>query len=453
MRSGIIFWVLRLALCLSIAVVLGLLVRAPGAETIKADQLWNLWPQVRVWKSDPFRMRHGDLQRELERLQRASGGALQMDVVGRSAEGRSLTLVQWGSGRDRVFLWSQMHGDEPTATTALLDIMNFLTAQSESPSVQLLRRRLSLLILPMLNPDGAERTRRRNSQGIDINRDALALTTPEGRTLKFVHEKFRPHYGFNLHNQNRHTGVGDTRLPVTLALLAVPFDKEGSNSAQRLKARQVCTILSETLSPYCKGQISRYDDAFNVRAFGDQISASGTATVLLESGWPGSGGEEFLVRLNFVGLVSALLAIAEEKVDSADPSVYDRLKQNQSGGIFDWVFQKVTVWSGDRIEPFKTDVAVNFSDVFNAQKVRRRAGMIAEVGDLSIFGALKTTAGEDWVLTASALGSGSSRSEVFPGGQNLYVYKKRNAQGPLSEANLSLYGYLKQGEWHQVGPQ
>ena len=39
-------------------------------------------------------------------------------------------------------------------------------------------------MVPMLNPDGAERYARRNAQAIDINRDALQLATPEGRLLK-----------------------------------------------------------------------------------------------------------------------------------------------------------------------------------------------------------------------------------------------------------------------------
>ena len=49
----------------------------------------------------------------------------------------------------------------------------------------------------MLNPDGAERFQRRNAQSIDINRDALRLQTPEGRTLKAVRDRFQPRIGFN----------------------------------------------------------------------------------------------------------------------------------------------------------------------------------------------------------------------------------------------------------------
>ena len=69
--------------------------------------------------------------------------------------------------------------------------------------------KLTIYLLPMLNPDGAERTTRRNAQGIDINRDALRLQTPEGRFLKEVRDRFEPTVGFNLHNQSAADGRGE----------------------------------------------------------------------------------------------------------------------------------------------------------------------------------------------------------------------------------------------------
>src|SRR5690606_25595235 len=48
------------------------------------------------------------------------------EEVGRSAEGRPLQHVSWGDGEKRVLLWSQMHGDESTASMALADLFRFL---------------------------------------------------------------------------------------------------------------------------------------------------------------------------------------------------------------------------------------------------------------------------------------------------------------------------------------
>ena len=132
-----------------------------------------------------------------------------MEKVGESVEGRALNLVQAGTGAFRVMLWSQMHGDEPTATAALFDLFEYLRRHRQDPAVRGMLSSLTLYFLPMLNPDGAERFQRRNAQSIDINRDALRLQTPEGRTLKAVRDRFQPRIGFNLHNQSWRTSVGD----------------------------------------------------------------------------------------------------------------------------------------------------------------------------------------------------------------------------------------------------
>ena len=72
----------------------------------------------------------------------------------------------------------------------------------------------------MLNPDGAEAYERVNGQGIDINRDALRLATPEGRILKRIRDEYNPMLGLNLHDQGRMTTVGDTGRLATTSVLA-----------------------------------------------------------------------------------------------------------------------------------------------------------------------------------------------------------------------------------------
>jgi hypothetical protein len=42
----------------------------------------------------------------------------QIEKVGESFEGRSIQMIKVGNGKKKVLLWSQMHGDEPTATMA-----------------------------------------------------------------------------------------------------------------------------------------------------------------------------------------------------------------------------------------------------------------------------------------------------------------------------------------------
>ena len=75
-------------------------------------------------------------------------------------------------------LWSQMHGDESTATMALADIFRFLVEAPGDSLRERLRNRLTIVFIPMLNPDGAEVFQRENAVGIDVNRDARRLSTP-----------------------------------------------------------------------------------------------------------------------------------------------------------------------------------------------------------------------------------------------------------------------------------
>src|SRR3546814_13337803 len=76
--------------------------------------------------------------------------------------------VSWGDGHTRVLLWSQMHGDESTASMAIADVFRFLGEHPDHPLVQRLREGTTLHFLPVMNPDGAARFQRRNAQGIDI---------------------------------------------------------------------------------------------------------------------------------------------------------------------------------------------------------------------------------------------------------------------------------------------
>ena len=173
----------------------------------------------------------------------------------------------------------------------------------------------------MLNPDGAERFQRRNAQSIDINRDALRLQTPEGRALKALRAtSSNPKVGFNLHNQSWGTAVGNPPKPASISLLSVAYDEKRSENAGRMLTKKLCAVIRDSLEPFASGQIGRYDDEFEVRAFGDNITLWGTPVVLIETGpWPSEEPDPPLVRLNFIAIVSALDALATGNVEKARP--------------------------------------------------------------------------------------------------------------------------------------
>ena len=135
------------------------------------------------------RIKHQDLQPLIDAIGAHPG--FEVRTVGRSIEGRALRLISIGAGDTDVFLWSQMHGNEPTATQAIFDILNFLASPDLGAEKKEILQSVRLHFLPMLNPDGAEVFSRYNTLGIDINRDALRLQSPEGRTLKRVRDSLQ----------------------------------------------------------------------------------------------------------------------------------------------------------------------------------------------------------------------------------------------------------------------
>ncbi|WP_375771307.1 M14 family metallopeptidase [Archangium gephyra] len=374
--------------------------------------LFALWADVRLQGlPPPALVRHSHVQSQLRRLHQSASYLFQVEEVGRSVEGRALHLVRVGSGPRHLLLWSQMHGDEPTATTALLDLFEYLRLHRAHPRVARLLSALTLHAVPMLNPDGAERFQRRNAQGIDVNRDALALQTPEGRTLKALRDRLQPSLGFNLHNQSWRTAVGDgSRRSASISLLAPPFDASRSDNPGRVLAKRVCAVIRDALEPLAPGQIGRYDDSFEVRAFGDNLVRWGTPTVLIETGpWPSAEPDEPLLRLNFVALVSALEALSTGAVEHADLERYESIPLNDSKGMLHLVIRGAHVF-GEAGDAFVADVGVAA-----AQAVRTRegtasvvlAGSIEELGDLRVYGAVEEVDGTG--LTAVPLPSGSVR--------------------------------------------
>ncbi|HEX7089606.1 MAG TPA: serine hydrolase [Longimicrobiales bacterium] len=304
-------------------------------------------------------------------------GNLSREEVGRSAEGRPLYLVRFGSGPTTVLLWSQMHGDESTATMALADIFHLFARNPTAPRVRALAERLTVLFIPMLNPDGAERFQRRNAQGIDVNRDARRLATPEAQTLKAVRDRYRPAFGFNLHDQNVRTRVGSTDRLAAIALLAPRPNATREESPGQLRAKKVAATIRAAIEPLVPGHIARYDDTFNPRAFGDLMQSWGTSTVLIESGgWQDDPEKQYLRRVNFVAILTALGAIATGAYEQADVAAYETLLENGRAVNDLLVLGGTVVVPG--LPPYRADLAVNFEE-----PLERRGGRIVEIGDLA----------------------------------------------------------------------
>jgi hypothetical protein len=364
-----------------------------SAPSVTPQALAQIWDGEHVSPPLPPLMDHDDVQRRLQALAGHASDLFHIETVGKSVEGRTIEMVTIGHGPRRVLLWSQMHGDEPTATAALFDIFEYLDRHRDDDSVRRLLSTLTLYVIPMLNPDGAERFQRRNAQGIDVNRDALREQTPEGRALKAVRDRFNPSVGFNLHNQNWRTSVGDPPRPASISLLSVAYNTAKDVNAGRKLTKKICAVIRDSLEPFASGQIGRYDDDFEVRAFGDNLTLWGTPVVLIETGpYPSGEPDPPLVRMNFVAILSALDSLATGRVDQADASRYESLPVNQSKMLAVLV-QNATIVNGAGVAPFTGDIGININRRIRTVDGKRtlvRIATIDDLGDLRTSGAMRT---------------------------------------------------------------
>jgi hypothetical protein len=381
------------AFAAALAVCLPVAVGSQGERSRAPRELGQIWDAEHVSPPLPPLVDHQEVVRRLTEVVSGAPDLFALEKIGESIEGRSINYLRAGTGPFSVLLWSQMHGDESTATAALFDLFEYLRRHRQEPAVAQLLARLTLHVVPMLNPDGAERFERRNAQSIDVNRDALRLQTPEGKALKALRDRLNPRLGFNLHNQSWRTSVGTPPKPASISLLSVAYDEARSENAGRKLTKQVCAVIREALEPFAPGQIGRYDDEFEVRAFGDNITLWGTPVVLIETGpWPGPEPDAALVRLNFIALVSALDALATGAVERADPQRYESLPMNESRVVYVLV-KNATIINGRAMPPFTGDIGLVANrrvQVTSGKRELQTTLTIDDLGDLRTLGALRT---------------------------------------------------------------
>lgn len=330
------------------------------------------------------RFKHEDIVKLIDDLK--SNQMFDIRVAGKSVEGRDIYLIKIGTGSTKVLAWSQMHGDESTATMALFDIFNFFRADDEfNEFKEDLLSKVTIYFVPMLNPDGAARFRRRNAVHIDLNRDALRLQFPESQTLRALQDSIKPEFGFNLHDQGtRYTAGERTYKSATISFLAPPFNYARDINRVRTKTMQVIVNMYDELSKFIPGHIGRYSDEYEPRAFGDGFVRWGTSSVLIESGgWKNDDEKQFIRRLNFVSLLSGFQSIANGWYNDVDIARYEAIPENDRY-LFDLLLRNLTVEYGGK--EYVIDIGIDFTEK-NTKDYNDGyyVSEISDVGDLSIF--------------------------------------------------------------------
>lgn len=398
-----------------------------GMNTTEAQfmhpQLNNSYEKYRETSITDRRFKHADIVPLLERLQ--DNELFELSAVGESMEGRLIHMVKLGTGETKVLLWSQMHGDEPTATMAIMDIFNFFSTEDKLDNFRKnILDKVTLYFIPMLNPDGAERFERRNALGVDLNRDALRLQSPEAQLLKQIRETTEADWGFNLHDQSRYYTAGNTDKSATISFLAPAYGPEKYTNETRLNAMKLIAKMNDLLQSYIPGQVAKYDDEFEPRAFGDNIQKWGTSTILIEAGGlNGDDEKQYIRKLHFIALLYAFDVIANQTYQDATTSAYHNIPENDRY-LHDLLIRNATIEKREQL--YTIDVAFKYNEVSydNYRKFYTRA-YISDLGDLSTYFGYKELDATDMTIVP-----GKTHPKVFA---DLAAVQQKGVRGLLKE--------------------
>ncbi|MEL1240203.1 M14 family metallopeptidase [Flavobacterium flavipallidum] len=265
----------------------------------------------------------------------------QLSIIGQSVQGRPIYKYNIGEGKTKIYLWSQMHGNESTTTKALFDFLNLL--HNGSDLAQKFLSHFTFCCLPMLNPDGAFLYTRANANEIDLNRDSQDLTQPESKLLRAVFEDFKPDYCYNLHDQRTIFGVADTGKPATVSFLAPSYNQEREINDSRQKAINIIAEMNSVLQQFIPGQVGRFDDSFNINCIGDTFQYLGVPTILFEAGhFQGDYHREVTRKYIFMALVSSFTKLSENVIDINRTEEYLNIPQNKVV-FYDFIYKKVKI--------------------------------------------------------------------------------------------------------------
>jgi hypothetical protein len=186
----------------------------------------------------------------------------------------------------------------------------------------------------------------------------------------------------------------------------------------------VAVAIRAVLEPYIAGQIAKWDDTFNPRAFGDLTSKSGVSTILIESGGiEGDLQKQRLRKLNFLALVGALDAIATGAYAGLPHARYDELPENGE------VWPDLRISGGTLALPGQPQAKVDLMIDFD-RALLERGGTIDDIGDMGDRRARRTIDATGlYIVPFDPPGAPHPAQPILKPGMPAYFHLSRDPQG------------------------
>jgi protein MpaA len=154
-------------------------------------------------------------------------------MIGTSVEGRSINAYYFGTGSSTVLFTGAIHGSELSSKTT----MEGLIAYMEEHATEIPTDR-QVVVVPVVNPDGAAKATRYNAHGINLNRNfattnwvsdtpiangveagaggSSPLSEPETAALAALTERLSPRFVVTYHSQGALVNSNDVGIAASL---------------------------------------------------------------------------------------------------------------------------------------------------------------------------------------------------------------------------------------------
>jgi len=282
---------------------------------------------------------HAELSKKLEQIEETSQGKVNVEVAGYSNQEREIYTATVGSGEKVILLQSEIHGNEKTGTAALLNLLQQL-GSNNSAEFKKIREEVTIVAMPMINPDATELNRRGNdlswseveenfpqlsgsepswnyytytnqywdyasNPGFDVNRDfnpnldyepkaedfpgnsseAGWYITPEAQTVRDVYKGLMDEYGkvdvfVDLHHQGEYYVEG-TDDKVTLSIsgdfVPDPNSEEGAKYSQYADTYNQEFSKQLNVAAYDELQMRGNSPFDNITLYPQNLNLPGTA--------------------------------------------------------------------------------------------------------------------------------------------------------------------------------
>lgn len=279
--------------------------------------------------------------KHIEPLLNKLNADFEVSIAGKSVKDKPIYAVKVGTGKLKIYMWSQMHGNEATTTKALFDFFNLLNSDSKFGTD--LKKTFTFLCLPIVNPDGAEAYTRVNANEVDLNRDSVDLSQPESKLLRALFEEFQPDFCFNLHDQRSIFAAGNTNNPASVSFLAPSYNESRQINEVRQTAINIIAAMNTELQKHIPNQVGRFDDSFNINCIGDMFQSLGVPTILVEAGHFQEDYEREITRkMIFISYLAAFISILENRILDNKTLDYFNIPQNKPV-FYDFIYKNVKI--------------------------------------------------------------------------------------------------------------